>query len=123
MACVLALLWVPVTSHCLLEQFPPWHSLLGCDTHGSASHQHTDCDQDACSVVESGLYVPTPVPVKILEPDWIPAPGGVVTETIPLIVQTAENRFAPVLAPPELPPSWLFLFRAAPAPRAPSRFL
>jgi hypothetical protein len=54
---MLALLWAPITSHCLFERLPGFE-FLSCCVHEDASgpHEDEDCSADACAVVESGFY-------------------------------------------------------------------
>ena len=109
---ILALAWVPITSHC------SWESVIGGDFFKCAAAEMGDCsnDGDSCAAVESGSYkVPDATPA-ISAPVFafvffqIPAP------TVPL-----SRRIAPsTAAPSEIPVSWQFVSRTALPPRAPS---
>ena len=114
-AVVLLTLWVPVTMHCQLESVFGLEA-LSCNTHedssSSTAHHEKDCEDDECAVVESGLYklqnnlrlVPEPPQTDVaLTPDL----AGDALE-LSCIPET-------VLPPPELPPSWHFVLRSAPA--------
>ncbi|HKS37334.1 MAG TPA: hypothetical protein VJW76_09110 [Verrucomicrobiae bacterium] len=118
LAAALLVLWVPLTMHCRLESLPGMEFLACCPHEEAAPHQDSDCDDDACAVVESASYktengriaIPTPV----LVPALFLAPL-LRLEAIP-----AVNHLAFEKPSPELPVSWQFSFRAALPPRAPS---
>jgi hypothetical protein len=124
-ATVMLALWGLATLHCDLEQVPGLEFLAWCHlpetaTHqenGAAPHPDNDCEQDGCSVVESGLYKieeQAAVPIPLLVENFVlpecevvpptPAPG-------PLLLNCS---------PPELPRGWQFSYRTALPPRAPS---
>jgi hypothetical protein len=118
MAVLLALLWVPLTSHCDWEHLPGLESLACCDHADTAPHQDQDCQTDLCASVESGNY-------KIEERSVsAPAPVLVAVAVVPLLASAPENPSATVPAtssvPIELPQLWQFAFRTAAPPRAPS---
>jgi hypothetical protein len=48
-------LWLAAANHCRLESLPAFQ-FLACAEQGEAPHQDSDCDTDACALVESGLY-------------------------------------------------------------------
>ena len=116
----LAVLWLPVSVHCQLEQLPGLEFLSCCDHEDTtAPHQDDDCEGDACAVVESGLY-------KIEERQAaLPAPDLEALEFATLLSDPALT-FADVgrpvcsTAPPELFASWQFSLRTALPPRTPS---
>ncbi len=105
-------------SHCTLEQFPLFEFLACCDHPDSAPHQDNDCQSDACSVVESGLYKTTDryelLPVVSL---MLANLAQHLESELTLIPCTAPLRSC---SPPELSQTWQFCFRAAQPPRAPS---
>jgi hypothetical protein len=104
--------------HCALEQVPGFEFLACCQHADKAPHQDSDCDEDGCAVFESGFFqiednpVLTPPPALVLgAAEWR------------LLVEPLAEPVRPILtspSPPELPPSWQFIVRAALAPRAPS---
>lgn len=109
----LALLWVPVASHC------SWESLVGGDLFKCVpAAEKGDCSSDAddCAAVESGSYkvsstrLEIPAPVLVME--FLPMP----VLTAPTFRQTAP----PTSAPSDLSSSWQFYSRTALPPRAPS---
>jgi hypothetical protein len=117
-ALMLAALWVVMGSHCLLEALPGF-GLFHCETHvpivpASGSH----CDGDGCQIVESGHYfslaarVAPVVPVSVLLFELASLSN---TELPALVTQGAWD-----VAPPDLPTTWLFTWRAALPPRPPS---
>ena len=118
MAVLLALLWLPMASHCDLEHLPGFEFLACCDHADTAPHQDDDCQTDVCASVESGNYklpefaVAAPAPVLVAsmltslaptEPEN-PSATGVATSSVPI----------------ELPQRWQFTFRTAAPPRAPT---
>ena len=118
LAGTLVVLWVPLTMHCRLEPLPGMEFLACCPDEDAAPHQDSDCDDDACAVVESGSYktendlVAVPVPVLV--------PALFLTPLLRLEVIPAVNHVAFEASPPELSATWQFSFRAALRPRAPS---
>jgi hypothetical protein len=118
MAVLLALLWVPLATHCDWEHLPGLESLACCDQAGTAPHQDNDCQTDVCASVESGDYK--------LEERTVSAPTPVLVAVavVPLLASALENPSATVPAissvPIELPQLWQFAFRTAAPPRAPS---
>lgn len=118
MAVAMLVLYGLALSHCTLEQVPGFAFLACCDHQDSVPHQDNDCEQDACSVVESGFY-------KISDPDDVaPAPlfllSNVLLELQSRALGEPSNATICVPAPAELPRTWQFGFRAALPPRAPS---
>ena len=115
----LAILWVPVTSHCLLERLPGLE-FLSCCTHDAVpcEDEEKDCAADSCAVVEEGFYkvqdnsdiVPEPVLLSVaflldvISAHWMQDPSG---ESLGV-------------SPPHLPSSWQFVYRTAAPVRAPS---
>ena len=117
-AWVFLALWLPVTNHCLLENFTAFH-FLACCPHHAAPHQDHDCDEDGCAVVESGLYMVPVHPEAVSPPSPVPALIAlcpVVESLVPTGVEWLPRPF-----PPELGTRWQFDWRAAPRARAPSR--
>ena len=110
--------WLAATNHCRLEQITILSFLSCCE--GGGNSQDADCQTDGCAQVEDGLYksenhhthVVPPV-VAIIKFLAAPTQGaGSHEEFVRLPV--------PNPAPPELPKSWQFSFRAAAPPRAPT---
>jgi hypothetical protein len=118
----LATLWVAAGEHCRLEMLSGFEFLSCChheERDRTPAHHEHDCGDDGCTAVEQGFYKqarPQPsLPKPLL---------GLVTWLIPLPDENPAGRLCcPVSvasSPPELSRVWLFLQRAAPAPRAPS---
>lgn len=105
-------------SHCRIELLPGFQFLSCCEHEDTAPHQDSDCQQDACSVVESGFYKTTD------HDEAAPAPLLVVGYESPTDSGRISSDDAQVelcSSPPlELPRIWQFCFRAALPPRAPS---
>ncbi|HNQ74235.1 MAG TPA: hypothetical protein PKN95_11605 [Verrucomicrobiota bacterium] len=125
LALILATLWLPMTSHCLLFEAVIQAEFLACatpaDTESSPlpASKSPDCNQDSCQVVENAQYkssaarlaVPPLVDQLLFE---IPA---LLSPTVKALRtgtgSSAENRAW-------LAASWQFIARTAPSPRAPS---
>ena len=115
----LAVLWLPITMHCQLEQFPSL-AFLACCTHpDKAPHQDNDCDEDGCAVVESGLYMTANCPVEVFAPEFGPVelPAWYVTLQLPVLLRVVTVTST---GPPSPAGPWQFSTRAALLPRAPS---
>jgi hypothetical protein len=118
-AILLALLWAPVTSHCLLEDAGVIHHDACCETHDTeAGHGHDVADGN-CRVEAAGYQLPKPhetfAPV-LLDPPGLPS------EFHAQPAARALTAPEPSDSPPRLlAVTWQFLSRSAPAPRAPSR--
>lgn len=117
MAAVLALLWLPLSSHCTWEHLPGLE-LFSCHSEAETEpHQDDDCQTDGCAAVETGSYKieeqPASIPAQLLLP--------CLTSMLPTGTTTPLNLgSAPASPPPELSRNWQFAFRAAAPPRAPS---
>ena len=116
---MLALLWVPVTSHCLFERLPGLE-FLSCCTHpeSSSPHENEDCSDDACAIVEGGGY-------KLKDNgDVIPKPAlEIAFLSLTSEAMVKDSGGEPLRAaspPPHLAPAWQFIFRVALPVRAPS---
>lgn len=120
-AVLLALLWVPVTSHCLLEDAGVIHHDACCETRDTAAGHGHDAADGNCRVESSSYQLPKPF--ETLSP--VPLdPRGL---RVRFHAQPA-TRALTVPQPSDSPPrllavTWQFLSRSAPAPRAPSRLL
>jgi hypothetical protein len=117
----LALLWVPITSHCQLETIPSLTALLACCDHekASAPHEDQDCEQDACASVESGDYRTQEHEALLVSPD------RTTVEVAAVVVELSSRAVEVSLgilntAPPEQHHIWQFAFRTALPVRAPS---
>lgn len=120
-AVVLAVLWLPVSVHCQLEQVPLLDFLSCCLHEQSSPHQDNDCEADACAVIEAGLYKSEERRSPLLEPVLVsPHLASLLTDVLP------RPLVGGAVLPPEasklsgLSGSWQFTSRAALPPRAPS---
>ena len=116
---VLAFAWAPITWHCNLEVLPVL-DFLACCAHEEEAvpHQDSDCDEDGCSVVESGNYKTQEEQVFVAPPQvavWLVQ--QVATEPIDEI-----SRSILATSPPEELHIWQFVLRTALPVRAPSTF-
>lgn len=115
---LLALLWAPVTSHCMFERLDGF-DFLSCCTHEEetaepAHHEEEDCSTDACAVVEEGSY-------KLQDHDDLLASVTEVSyQARPKRTDTMVGGARP---PPDIAVGWQFSHRAAPLIRAPSSLL
>lgn len=117
--CLLLAVWLPATLHCDLESIEGFAFLACGQAADAAPHQETDCDQDACAVVESGFYHAEHQTVRVIPPALVPSvPGLLAAEPTALLAATAVSP--PVAGPPELSRRWQFSHRTALPPRAPS---
>lgn len=120
---LLAILWLPVSSHCLLLESVSNLEFLSCCTHAEESvttePHEDDCATDACSIVEDAQYKSSLQRVSVP-----PLDTHVVFELPPLLETaltssaTGTHQSNDALA--QLPTSWRFTARTALSPRAPS---
>lgn len=117
----LALLWVPITSHCQLEAIPSLTALLACCDHEEVAtpHEDEDCEEDACASVESGDYRTQEHEPLLVSPDHVSLKvSAVVVELSSLPDEVSLGILT--TAPPEQHHTWQFTFRTALPVRAPS---
>ena len=119
LALLLAALWVPMTSHCLLEDAGWIHHDKCCDTGDDGDGTGHDAADGICQVEKAGFRLPKlqQVLAEAL-PDFLTPQltldGLLRVETIPPDILT---RAGP---PPTLRVTWQFSSRTALPPRAPS---
>ncbi|MGH7945606.1 MAG: hypothetical protein ACREF9_11420 [Opitutaceae bacterium] len=119
-ACLLAF-WLIATQHCALEAA----GVLDAHSDGEAAgccSAANGCATDGCATVEGGAYRPDSAPAAIAAPqlticlflaDWnITAP--------PPDILASDITAGHFERPLEWVPTWRFVQRAAPSPRAPS---
>ena len=116
---VIALAWVPLTSHCAWESMPGME-IFKCSENSSpktesSDSQKGDCADEACSQLETGSY-------KISETDTPVQPPllAILFQLTVLDLGPTEQVSPITAAPPEIPVSWTFVHRTALPPRAPS---
>ncbi len=118
-ALVLALVWLPAASCCLIDA----SGLLGKPDCCSSDHSKPvsvpgNCDKP-CAALASATFLPQQAHPVIFAPDsvWL----FTLNDCLPEIQRPAgANRDLPATAPPEVAGHWQFSFRTALAPRAPS---
>ena len=118
-ALVLALVWLPAVSCCLIDA----SGLLGKQDCCSKEHSHSvpspgNCDQP-CGMLASATYLPQQDQVLIVAPLGVPL-FDVAFSRVELQRPAGVGRDLPAAAPPELAGCWQFSFRTALPPRAPS---
>ena len=110
---ILAVLWVPIASHCAWENMPGLQ-IFQCASDARESSPASDCADDSCFAVETASY-------KISEPDHLLVPfcHFAVPVTSPeLIVIKPSSPIS--TAPPAILIGWQFIYRTALPIRAPS---
>jgi hypothetical protein len=118
---LLAILWLPVSSHCLLLDSVSNLEFLSCCAHedNTTDHHEDECATDACSIVEGAQYKSSFQRVTVP-----PLDTHVVFELPPLLVTTLKSTANPAHQSDDalghLPMAWQFSFRTAAPPRAPS---
>ena len=118
-ALVLLALWLPVTAHCALEAVPGFDFLQCCCGGDQPPQPPSDCKENVCGAVESGLYKIEDNPTPASGLARLPAFAG--WEWVAEPPTDAAPHFAPVSSvPPELSRFWQFFYRTALPPRAPS---
>ena len=118
-ALVLALVWLPAASCCLIDA----SGLLGKPDCCSGDHSKPvsvpgNCDKP-CAALASATFLPQQAYPVVFAPDsvWL----FTLNDSLPEIQRPAgANRDLPATAPPEVAGHWQFSFRTALAPRAPS---
>jgi hypothetical protein len=116
---VLALIWLPAVSCCLIDA----SGLLGKQDCCSEEHSHRpsvpgNCDQP-CGALASASYLPQQSQLLVIAPIGVP----LFESAFPLVEihrPAGVGRELPATAPPELAGHWQFSFRTALPPRAPS---
>ncbi len=118
-AVLLALVWLPAVSCCLIDA----SGLLGKQDCCSKEHSHStpgpgNCDQP-CGALASASYLPQQSQSLLIAPIGVP----LFDAAFPLVEihrPAGVGRDLPATAPPEMAGHWQFSFRTALSPRAPS---
>jgi len=108
---VLAVVWLPITSHCAWENLPGL-PFFQCAT---GTPQDSDCEDDWCAQLETATY-------KVADTSTVvPVLSLALSFQVPSMERLPAEQSSPVTAaPPEVPAGWQFSFRTALPPRAPS---
>ena len=118
-ALMLALVWLPAVSCCLIDA----SGLLGKQDCCSKEHSQStpgpgNCDKP-CGALASASYLPQQSHLLVIAPIGVP-----LFDSAFLLLEihrpAGVGRELPATAPPELAGHWQFSFRTALAPRAPS---
>ena len=118
---LLAIFWLPVSSHCLLLESAAKLEFLSCCAHEdtTTAHHEDECATDSCAVVEGAQYKSSLQRVTVPPLDM-----HVAFELPHLLVTTLESAAIAAHqaddALMQLPVAWQFSFRTAAPPRAPS---
>lgn len=118
-AVLLALVWLPAVSCCLIDA----SGLLGKQDCCSKEHSHPtsgpgNCDKP-CGALASASYLPQQSQLLLIAPIGVPL-FDCAFSLIEIHRPAGVGRAFPATAPPELAGHWQFSFRTALAPRAPS---
>src|SRR5690349_18329851 len=118
LALLLALLWVPMISHCDLEHLPGMELIACCGPAAPEPHPDTDCETDGCATVESGHYKTEEQPVHAPAPCLIAVMlPSLLTVEAPASISPAPDVNALKGDPPQCR---VFTLRLSLPPRAPS---
>jgi hypothetical protein len=116
---VLALVWLPAVSCCLIDA----SGLLGkqdcCSKEDSRSVPGPGNCEKPCGALASATYLSQQDHVVIVAPLDVP-PFDVASSPVEVHQLARIGRHFPATAPPQLAGHWQFSFRTALAPRAPS---
>jgi hypothetical protein len=114
-AIILAVLWVPIVGHCVLEKMPGLEFLQCAGENGQS-----DCDDsgDACSELENPNYKLSKTNLEVPQPEFAILFHLLFQDSIRNVLETQPKRLNEV--PPEISSSWQFSLRTALPPRAPS---
>lgn len=118
-AVVLALVWLPAASCCLIDA-AGWLGKQQCCSkeHSQRAPGNGNCDQP-CGAVASAILLPQQSHSLIFAPVGVlPFDSATALAEIPRLMEI--GRDLPATAPPELAGHWQFSFRTALSPRAPS---
>ncbi len=120
MTVILALLWLPVTSHCLLEEAGLIHNVACCQTTLGHDHSHGhDAADGSCQVESRQVFTQKHDVLKVALLVAVLSAAELFSTDQP----APSSIFGDGVAPPELSPTWQFVSRAAVSPRAPSVLL
>ncbi|HSH93815.1 MAG TPA: hypothetical protein VK968_06695 [Roseimicrobium sp.] len=118
LALLLVALWLPVTSHCLMEDAGLIHRDACCAPAADSQRPGHDADEGACQVESAGFRLESRT--TILAAVLLIAVACLVSlfsASIPQVPHLSQVRSAP---PPEWVQSWQFFTRAVACGRAPS---
>jgi hypothetical protein len=120
MTLLLAILWLPVASHCMILESVSSLDFLSCCAHEeSTTHHDDDCSTDACAIVEGAQYKSSLQRVTVPPLDM-----HVLFEFPPLLETEAPFQILGLHQSDEalsqLPVAWQFSARTALPVRAPS---
>ncbi len=120
---LLALVWVPLNSHCLLASVPGFEFLIcKADQTEEGRSTSTPCNDEGCCSVESAKYFSAWKPVTVPpETDTLAAlPPARRWAFDTLLPQVRSLGPWPNTSPPVIPACWQFALRTALPVRAPS---
>lgn len=121
----LAAFWLPLTMHCELAELRFCCDLSICCEDGARCGEHSCCGDTTdghpaiCKILKTENYRPSVAPVSApaAAVDWIESHQSMACRKLPAPMVILNEATG---APPGSLRVWQFVFRAAPAPRAPS---
>jgi hypothetical protein len=116
MALLLLVLWMPITSHCLLESAGLMPEIFCCENDCSPIEKDST---DECATLETAVYKTTDGDAVLVVPDFQAVLMVVLLPAETVSLPLPASGFLTV-APPPLPVTWQFLQRAALPVRPPS---
>jgi hypothetical protein len=116
---MLALLWAPLASHCLLESVLTSEFLSCCDHQATPAPHENNCHSDSCATVEAGQYQSALQRLTLAPPTLqLHFESHLLTPSALTLVAGLPGERSDTAVPPPAP--WQFVFRTALSPRAPS---
>lgn len=119
LALLLALAWVPLTSHCQIESASGLEFLRCSPPAQNSTATDDHCGDAACCAIEKGNCHAPAVQQLAARPVFAPPSPGMDPASEPLLL-ARHSPSPPAAPPPELSTSWQFVARAALPVRAPS---
>lgn len=116
---LLLLLWLPTTSHCLMESAGLMPSFLSCTDDCAPGARAGKDTKDSCAALESASYKTCDEDALAIVPTCLSAVALAFLLPETLSNGTCTPLF-PTVAPPSLPVTWQFIQRAALPVRSPS---
>ena len=118
-ALILALVWLPAVSCCLMDTSGLVSKQDCCSKeHSQSVPGPSNCDKP-CGALASATYLPQQDHVVIIAPLGVPL-SDVTSSLVEVQPPAGMGCELPATAPPELAGHWQFSFRTALSPRAPS---
>jgi len=117
-ALLLAILYLPATGHCLLEQAGWFPSAGACceQTASATGSQDSSCTEGCCPIENADYFSPNKDRTSVM---IVAVPAYVMVLALDILPRQSPP-VSPESSPPELLKVWQFAYRTALPPRAPS---